>query len=98
MHPSYNQTYDDYDYVHDNAFFANTTARDRGYFIIAPDWVSERKGIMVTHYQWPADSWLVVDKLKSFTVKYFFYEWRKHSWDYEPSFKMKNRISDDWQV
>lgn len=51
MDPTYNQTYDDYDYVHDNAFFANTTARDRGYFIIAPDWVSERKGIMATHYQ-----------------------------------------------
>ncbi|XP_068740410.1 uncharacterized protein [Montipora capricornis] len=51
MDPSHNPTQDDYDYIHDNAFFTNTNARDRGYFIIAPDWVSERKGIMSTHYQ-----------------------------------------------
>ena len=40
--------------LHENSFFTNTSARDRGYFIIAPDWVSERKGVMSTHYQWPA--------------------------------------------
>ena len=49
--PSYNPSYEDYDYVHDNSFFTNTNTRDRGYFIIAPDWVSERKGILSTHYQ-----------------------------------------------
>ena len=48
--PSYNPSYEDYDYVHDS-FFTNTNTRDRGYFIIAPDWVSERKGILSTHYQ-----------------------------------------------
>ena len=53
--PAYNPAYEDYDYVHDNSFFTNTSTRNRGYFIIAPDWVSERKGIMSTHYQWPAD-------------------------------------------
>ena len=51
MDPSHNPLHEDYDYVHDNSFFTNTNARDRGYFIIAPDWVSERKGIMSTHYQ-----------------------------------------------
>ncbi|KAJ7388579.1 hypothetical protein OS493_036807 [Desmophyllum pertusum] len=51
MDPTYNPSYEDYDYVHDNSFFTNTNSRDRGYFIIAPDWVSERKGIMSTHYQ-----------------------------------------------
>jgi len=51
MDPSHNPTYEDYDYVHDNSFFTNTNTRNRGYFIIAPDWVSERKGIMSTHYQ-----------------------------------------------
>lgn len=49
--PAYNPAYEDYDYVHDNSFFTNTSTRNRGYFIIAPDWVSERKGIMSTHYQ-----------------------------------------------
>lgn len=49
--PTYNTSSEDYDYVHENSFFTNTSARDRGYFIIAPDWVSERKGVMSTHYQ-----------------------------------------------
>ncbi|EDO30948.1 predicted protein [Nematostella vectensis] len=45
-HPAY-----DYDYIHENSFFTNTSARDRGYFIIAPDWVSERKGIQPVKYR-----------------------------------------------
>nr|XP_058973047.1 uncharacterized protein LOC131799345 isoform X2 [Pocillopora verrucosa] len=49
--PTYHTSFEDYDYVHENSFFTNTSARDRGYFIIAPDWVSERKGVMSTHYQ-----------------------------------------------
>lgn len=57
MDPTHNPSYEDYEYVHDNSFFTNTSSRNRGFFIIAPDWVSERKGIMSTHYQWPADSW-----------------------------------------
>lgn len=57
MDPTHNPSYEDHEYVHDNSFFTNTSSRNRGFFIIAPDWVSERKGIMSTHYQWPADSW-----------------------------------------
>jgi len=33
------------DYIHPSSFFTSTFAKNRGYFIIAPDWVSERKGI-----------------------------------------------------
>lgn len=69
--PAYNPAYEDYDYVHDNSFFTNTGTRNRGYFIIAPDWVSERKGIMSTHYQWPADVWTKISVLFSYIQEIF---------------------------
>ena len=47
-----NPTYEDYDYTHENSFFTNTIAKDRGYFIIAPDWVSEKKGIPPPRYRY----------------------------------------------
>ena len=49
--PSVRYPDEDYDYVHDNSFFSLTTARDRGYFIVAPDWVSEKKGILYPRYK-----------------------------------------------
>ncbi|KAK3732223.1 hypothetical protein QZH41_015315 [Actinostola sp. cb2023] len=52
VNPSYGYpTNEDYDYIHENSFFSYTTAKDRGYFIIAPDWVSERKGIPLPKYR-----------------------------------------------